>query len=62
MELMKESPSMVEPAIHCFSAVRHIERIGDHAENIAEDVIYLIEGEIIRHKHNDFISKNVTVK
>lgn len=62
MELMKESPSMVEPAIHCFSAVRHIERIGDHAENIAEDVIYLIEGEIIRHKHSDFISKNVSIK
>ncbi len=54
LDIMKESPQLVEPALHCFSAVRHIERIGDHAENIAEDVVYLIDGEIIRHKHGDF--------
>jgi phosphate transport system protein len=30
---------------------RHLERLGDHATNIAEEVIYLIEGEIIRHGH-----------
>ena len=54
LNTMKESPELVEPSLHCFSAVRHIERIGDHAENIAEDVVYLIDGEIIRHKHGDF--------
>ena len=51
--LMKEDASLVEPALHCFSAARHIERIGDQAENIAEDVIYLVDGDIIRHKHSD---------
>ena len=51
-ELMKQSPDFVPPALHLFSASRHIERVADHATNIAEDVIYLIEGEIVRHRHS----------
>jgi phosphate transport system protein len=49
-EIMQQSPELVEPAMHLFSASRHIERIADHATNIAEDVVYLVEGEIIRHR------------
>lgn len=51
-ELMRSRPEMIAPAMHCFSASRHVERIADHATNIAEDVIYLVEGEIARHKHD----------
>lgn len=47
---MQESPDMVEPGMSLFSATRHLERIADHATNIAEDVVYLAEGEIIRHR------------
>ena len=47
---MQKQPDSVPPALHCFSAVRHIERIADHATNIAEDVIYLAEGDIVRHR------------
>ncbi|MDV6030796.1 MAG: phosphate signaling complex protein PhoU [Phycisphaera sp. RhM] len=50
-ELIKADPSLIEPAFHCFSASRHLERIGDLAENLAEETIYLVEGEIVRHKH-----------
>lgn len=50
--LMESQPALVQPALHCFSASRHVERIADHATNIAEDVIYLVEGEIARHKHD----------
>src|SRR5262245_51497882 len=45
--IMQESPELVPPGIALFSAVRHLERIADHATNIAEDVVYLVEGEII---------------
>jgi phosphate transport system protein len=34
-------------------ASRNIERIGDHATNIAEDVIYLVEGTIVRHRSDE---------
>jgi phosphate transport system protein len=35
--------------LNLFSASRHLERIADHATNIAEDVVYMVEGQIIRH-------------
>lgn len=53
-QLMKTDPALIEPAMHCFSASRHIERIADHAENIAEEVVYLVDGDIVRHKHGHF--------
>jgi len=48
-EFMKQSPSNVDSGLHMFSAARQLERIADHATNIAEDVVYLVEGKIIRH-------------
>ncbi len=51
--LVSTGEAVIEPALHFFSASRHLERIADHATNIAEDVIYLIEGEIARHQHAD---------
>lgn len=50
---IQENLALVEPGLHCFSASRHVERIADHATNIAEDVVYLVEGEIVRHKNID---------
>jgi phosphate transport system protein len=47
---MKSSPDFIDPCLSLFSVVRHLERIGDHATNIAEDVIYLVDGEMIRHR------------
>lgn len=50
IRLMQRSPDMVEPGLSFFSATRHLERIADHATNVAEDVIYLAEGSIVRHR------------
>jgi phosphate transport system protein len=47
---MQQTPERIESALSLFSATRHLERIADHATNIAEDVIYLVEGEIVRHR------------
>ena len=54
-EVVKANPQMFDPALQLFSVSRHIERIADHATNIAEDIVYLVEGEIARHGgvHND---------
>lgn len=49
--VVREAPNLISAALHCFSASRHVERIGSHAANIAEDVIYLVDGEIVRHQH-----------
>jgi len=48
-DAVRDQPTLIEPALHAFSISRHIERIADCATNIAEDVIYLVEGEIARH-------------
>ncbi len=48
-EDIRSHPQMVEEIINMYLISRHIERVGDHTTNIAEEVIYLIEGEIIRH-------------
>lgn len=47
---METSPEIIEQGLSLFSAIRHLERIADHATNIAEDVVYLVEGEIVRHR------------
>jgi len=57
-DLMMRDSELVVPALHCFSASRHVERIADHAENIAEDVIYLVDGDIVRHRHGLFLDRN----
>lgn len=51
-ETMRRNPNWVEAALNCFSAARHLEQIADHATSVAEDVIYMVNGIIVRHQHN----------
>lgn len=47
---IKQHPEHLSSCLDVLLASRNIERIGDHATNIAEDVVYLIEGVIVRHR------------
>ncbi len=49
VRLMKSDPDSVERALDHLVAARSLERIADHARNIAEGVIYLVEGVDVRH-------------
>ena len=48
-----EHPENVENLLRVNSVSKHIERIADMATNIAEDVIYMVEGDIVRHRSTD---------
>jgi len=47
---IQKNPQFAEYYISLISVSRNLERIADHSTNIAEDVIYMIEGEIVRHQ------------
>jgi phosphate transport system protein len=53
-QAMREHPQEMTFLLNLYLISRHLERVADHATNIAEEVIYLIEGEIVRH--GDFYS------
>ncbi len=49
IQLMKAGRVGVEDATIYVAAARNVERIGDHATNVAEDVVFIVEGRIVRH-------------
>ena len=44
-------PATIPRAFPLILISRNLERVGDHATNIAEDVIYLVQGRDVRHHH-----------
>ena len=53
-EPIRKDPAEFEALPAPASASRHLERIADHATNIAEDVIYMVEGNVVRHKPEEY--------
>jgi phosphate transport system protein len=49
LEYMLKDPATVEPALDLILVSRHLERIGDHATNVAEDVIFMVSALDVRH-------------
>ncbi len=54
-KVMMEDASTVKRAVHMLSTSRHLERIADLATNIAEDVVFMVDGELIRHRTEDYL-------
>ena len=48
---MMEDPGTIKRSLALILISRNLERVGDHATNIAEEVIYLVEGREVRHRH-----------
>jgi phosphate transport system protein len=50
---MTRDPSTIEPALDLVLISRHLERIGDHATNVAEDVIFMVSARDVRHHQQE---------
>lgn len=53
---IRANPEKIDCYIQLLATSRQLERIGDHATNIAQDVIYMIEGKIVRHRMGEYTS------
>jgi phosphate transport system protein len=53
LQCMMADRKTIEPALDLILISRHLERIGDHATNIAEDVIFIVEARDVRHHAAD---------
>lgn len=54
---MHEDPELIEQALDALIVVRNLERVGDHATNIAEDVIFWVRGTDVRHGFGRVVSR-----
>ena len=55
---MLEDPATIAPSLELILISRHLERIGDHATNIAEDVIFIVSARDVRHAlHDDVLRR-----
>ncbi len=55
---MTNNKELIKPCSHAITLLRNIERLADHATNVAEDVIFLVDAKIIKHRKE--IDKNDT--
>ncbi len=54
---LRDDLEHLDAVVLLFSVARYLERLADHATNIAEDVLYMVEGEILRHQPPDLAAE-----
>lgn len=54
IQFMREHPDRIGDVMHLVGALRNLERLADHTTNIAEDVIFMVGGRIVRHHMREF--------
>src|SRR5258705_5137116 len=54
IQFMREHNERIGDVMHLVGALRNLERLADHATNIAEDVIFVVNGRIVRHHMQEF--------
>ena len=55
IEIMKQNKDNIEPAVALLVMSRQIERLGDHCTNIAEDVFFIVEAHLVKHKYEKYL-------
>ncbi|MFI5237441.1 MAG: phosphate signaling complex protein PhoU [Ignavibacteriales bacterium] len=55
VEIMKQKPDNIEPGIALLVMSRQLERLGDHCTNIAEDVFFIVEAHLVKHKYEKYL-------
>jgi len=55
VDVMKQNPDNIEPGIALLVMSRQLERLGDHCTNIAEDVFFIVEAHMVKHKYEKFL-------
>jgi phosphate transport system protein len=55
IDIMKKDPDTIQDAVVILVISRQLERLGDHATNIAEDVYFIVEAQMIKHKYEKYL-------
>lgn len=55
INIMKQHPDNIEPGIALLVMSRQLERLGDHCTNIAEDVFFIVEANLVKHKYEKYL-------
>ena len=55
IDIMKQNKDNIEPAVALLVMSRQLERLGDHCTNIAEDVFFIVEAHLVKHKYEKYL-------